>query len=158
MIGQNIRDLVPTFDFGLPHPRSCAVGTDHQFTGQFFLCARCLLTINHAGAVRVAYNSHESAHDILGPGVRRPGAQERIKILAINHADKPVFDGDINTPPGWRDHARRVDLGHQLVIGDMKVLHQTRRNGTTARFDPALAVQQRNSVTRPDKILGSCST
>ena len=82
--------------------------------------------------------------------------QERVKILAVDHADKAVLDRDIDAAPGGRDHARRGDFGQQLLWSECRNPHQAGRDRAAAGFDPPFAVQQRN-LEWPDRARSSAA-
>eukprot|EP00933_Yihiella_yeosuensis_P024614 TRINITY_DN19087_c0_g1_i1.p3 TRINITY_DN19087_c0_g1~~TRINITY_DN19087_c0_g1_i1.p3 ORF type:complete len:314 (+),score=-12.49 TRINITY_DN19087_c0_g1_i1:912-1853(+) len=100
VICQHIWDLVPSRDFGLAHARPCAIGTDDQPAQQFLFRARRFFSKNHARSATLTVNPQESAHMIFSARIDGAAAQERIEILAIHHADKAVFDGNIDHASG----------------------------------------------------------
>ena len=88
------------------------------------------------------------------PGQGRPAqsgsiAQPFVEQLPVDHPDKTAVDRHIDRPRGWRHHASRGDPGRQKIIRDREIRDQPRRDRSSARFDPAAALQQQNRLSRP---------
>lgn len=95
-----------------------------------------------------------STHTLRAMGLRTC-AQPFIEFIAVDHAHKAIFYGDVHLLVLGRDHARTACLGHQQVVRDVKVLDQARGDGTAARLGSALAVQQQNCAALQCQVVGS---
>ena len=84
-----------------------------------------------------------------------PRAQPLVKLVAVDHADKAVFNGDINFFVRGRNHARTTRLGHQQVVRDLEVFDQARRDRAAAGLGAALAVQQQHRAAFLRQVIGS---
>ena len=82
-------------------------------------------------------------------------AQILVELVAVHHAHKAIVDGDVDLVVGGRNHAGATHLGHQQVIGDVKVLDQARRYRTATGFGAALTVQQQNTPALTHQIVCS---
>src|SRR6056297_3053984 len=160
VIGKDQPNLVAAWDLVTRNSGIRAIGPDDQTGFKLALFAGFLVAVDHPALLRllVAVDPYECACEPYGPGRFGTGAQEGVEILAIDHADKAVLDGNVHVPPGGRDHARGVHLGDQLLFADVEILHQARGNGAATGLDPALTVQKRHAVPGPGKVFGGGCT
>ena len=63
-----------------------------------------------------------------------------IKLVAVHHAYKSIFNGDVDAVVFRGHHARATRFGHQQVVGDFKVFDEPRGYGATTGFGAALTV------------------
>ena len=158
MIGEDERHRVRARHLGPPDTRLGPVGADHQPRVQRAFLGRRLVTIDHRDVALCPLDPQERADLVIRARLDRAVAQERIEILAVDHADEPVLDRDIDLPPGGGDHPRGVNLGQKLRVTDVEVFHQARRNRAATGLDPPLPVKQHDGMTGPCKILGGGRT
>ena len=111
VIGKDERDLVRILDLRQTDTRFGTIGTDHQLAGQFACLLRGLVAVNDNRGALGPLDPDKGAREIRGTGLRRAGTQERVEILAVDHADIAILDRNIDHAPGGRDHAGGRDLG-----------------------------------------------
>ena len=121
MIGDHIRNFVAARHFGFGHVGPRAIGPNHKLCGQARLFARGLVAVNHMGACRITLDPQIGAGEAFGPVAHRAQAQEFIEMLAVDHTDKAVLNGDVHRPSRGRDHSCDVDLCHDLAGGNVEV-------------------------------------
>ena len=96
----------------------------------------------------------DGTHSLRAIGLR-PRAQPLVELVAVDHADKAIFNRNIDFFIRGRNHARATRLGHQQMVGDLKVFDQARRNGAAAGLGAALAVQQQHGAAFLRQVIGS---
>ena len=76
------------------------------------------------GAFGVPLDPLEGAGVAVRPCLVGALAEELVEVLTVDHADEAVLDRDVDLAAGGRDHAGGVDLGDDLIVGDLEVLDE----------------------------------
>src|SRR6056297_195564 len=156
VVGDDVGDLVAARHLLPPHLRPGPVGADHVCRREPCFVAAGLVAVDDVGAVRVALDALEGAGVAVRPGPGGAFPQELVEMLPVHHADEAAFYRDVHLPLGRRDHPRGVDLGHELVFGDVEVRDEPRRDRTAARLYPTRAVDEGDLSAPAREILCRC--
>ena len=121
-----------------------AVGADHHARADSLRVFRRLRTIlDHSRSVGVASEALEGAIAALGSEGGRTFPQPLVEHFAIHHAHEAV-DRHVDVAVTGRDHPGRSRAGDQQCRRDFELFNEPRRDGATARLDPASAIEQQH--------------
>ncbi len=152
VVGDDIGNSVPARDLGARHVRARTIGADDEARRQRGALARGLVAIGDARAACVAFDAHEGPGHKLRALADGAVAQEGVEMLAVDHADKAVVDGDVYMARRRRDHASTGDPRDDLLVGDREVGDQPRRDRAAAGLDAPGPVKQRHPAARARQI------
>ena len=117
------------------------------------------LEVDHAHAVVVARDAFKSTH----PAHRTAGggalAQPFVELVAIDHADKAVFDRDVHPHVLGRDHTRGSGMRHEQLIRNGEIFDEPWWYGAPTWLGAACPIEQQHRATGPCEIVrrrGSC--
>ena len=162
MVGKDVFGLFCTFNGLFGHLRLGTIGTNHKARTH---------TVHLRLPLAVANLKMDTAHTIHVLGHALKGAlltvctmalstlaQPLVKLIAVDHSDKPTVDGDIDAVVFGRDHSGFARLRHQQVVWDLKVFDQARRNRATTGLDSPQAVKHQDPMPFLRQIIGcGCS-